>query len=117
MYYDKRVQQGCAVSKRSDQFPPAFKHGAYSGTTLLPGEDETAFKKLHGDLIGEFAPTGPLEQDIVETIARLTWRKQNLSTYRVAKWAKNWVSAIEARRHPPSDLEMPILCPDLRDQR
>ena len=60
----------------SIKFPPALKHGAYSGTTLLPGEDPAAFEKLHADLVTELTPVGPLEEDIVVTIARLAWRKQ-----------------------------------------
>jgi hypothetical protein len=30
------------------------KHGGYSRTTLLPGEDPAAFEKLHNDLVAEF---------------------------------------------------------------
>jgi hypothetical protein len=33
------------------QFHSALKHGAYSGTCLLPGEDPAEFKKLHQDLV------------------------------------------------------------------
>jgi hypothetical protein len=44
-----------------------------------PGEDAVAFEKLHQKLINEFTPVGSLEEDIVADIARLTWRKQNLS--------------------------------------
>jgi hypothetical protein len=46
----------------------------------LPGEDPAAFKKLHANLIKELKPVGPLEEDIVTSVARLLWRKQNLST-------------------------------------
>ena len=70
------------------RIPSALKHGAYSGMTLLPGEDATAFNKLHNDLIQELSPTGTLEDDIIQTIARLTWRKQNLLTCRPAQEAK-----------------------------
>ena len=34
---------------------PALKHGGYSDTTLLPGEDPAAFEKLHNDLIKDGA--------------------------------------------------------------
>jgi len=83
-----------------DQIPPALKHGIYSGMTLLPGEDAVAFNKLHNELISEFTPVGPLEDDIVHTIARLTWRKQNLSTYRVATRASNRYSSIMEQSRP-----------------
>ncbi|MGO9047340.1 MAG: hypothetical protein ACLQFW_10690 [Xanthobacteraceae bacterium] len=61
--------------------PPALKHGGYAGSTILPGEDESAFSKLYQDLIQELTPSGPLEEEIVMTITRLVWRKQNLKIY------------------------------------
>ncbi len=63
--------------------------------TVLPGEDPAGFRKLQEDLFAEFAPDGPLEEDIVETIARLTWRKQNLLTYGMAATARNLRDRIE----------------------
>jgi hypothetical protein len=68
-----------------DKIRPALKHGGYSNTTLLPGEDKAAFEKLHNDLIAEFDPSGRLEEDIVHTMARIVWRKQNLITYRLVE--------------------------------
>ena len=62
---------------------PALKHGSYSATALLPGEDPAALKKLHDALIAEFSPVGALEEDIVASIARLVWRKRHLATFRV----------------------------------
>jgi hypothetical protein len=76
------------VSKRSKIIPPALKHGGYSGLAVLPGEDKAAFEKLRRDLIAELNPKGPLEEDIVVTLARYVWRKQNLKTYRLAQAAK-----------------------------
>ena len=52
------------------------------------------FEKLRRDLISELHPEGPLESDIVETIARLMWRKQNLETLRIAKSARKRNAAI-----------------------
>lgn len=68
---------------------PALKHGAYSQSILLPGEDRAAFEQLHADLNVEFTPIGRLEEDIVLTIAQHVWRKQNLATYRVAERARD----------------------------
>jgi hypothetical protein len=73
---------------RFNKVHPALKHAGYSATTLLPGEDSAAFEKLHRALIAEFNPTGALEEDIVADIARLTLRKQNLATFRIAELAK-----------------------------
>jgi len=95
------------MGKRSNLLPPALKHGAYSGTALLPGEDPDAFEKLHKGLIAEFIPEGPLEEDIVATIARLTWRKQNLLTYKLAALAKERFSSIRAQYGPRFDPNVP----------
>jgi hypothetical protein len=66
----------------------ALKHGGYSTIGLLPGESPAEFDKLHKDLVEELAPVGPLEHDVVLTVARLIWRKQNLSTFRTAELAR-----------------------------
>jgi len=73
---------------RFNKVHPALKHAGYSATTLLPGEDSAAFESFHRALIAEFTPVGALEEDIVADIARLTWRKQNLQTFRIAELAK-----------------------------
>ena len=44
------------------------------------------FEKLHRDLIAEFTPNGPFENDIVATVARVLWRKQNLETFHSQGW-------------------------------
>jgi hypothetical protein len=106
------------VRKRSNTLPPALKHGAYSCTTVLPGEDEAAFKKLRDGLVAEFAPAGPLEEDIVERLAALLWRKANLRTYRLAELARDRYSAIWAKAKPPHYLmSMPMLSPPAPDER
>jgi hypothetical protein len=82
---------------------PALKHAGYSATTLLPGEDPAAFEKLHQVLIAEFTPNGALEEDIVADIARLTWRKQNLATFRIAQLAQKRHHEINAEKVPTLD--------------
>jgi hypothetical protein len=67
---------------------PALKHGGYSTTAILPTESVAEFEKLHRDLISEFVPNGALADDIVATITRLVWRKQNLATFRTAEVAR-----------------------------
>jgi hypothetical protein len=97
------------VSKRTKiLLPAALKHGGYSGVSVLPGEDKAAFEKLRRDLINELKPNGPLEDDIVMTIAHYVWRKQNLKTYRKAEAAKKWHDELLAseirRRTPPPEI-------------
>src|SRR5262249_24964652 len=76
----------------------AFKHGAYSATAVLPGEDEDAFRALHQKIIAELAPVGPLEDDIVASIARLVWRKQNLAILRIVEFARAHDVELRAER-------------------
>jgi hypothetical protein len=76
--------------------PSAIKHGAYRGK-LLPGEDVTEFERLHRGIIAEFCPNGPLEEDIVLTMAGLVWRKNNLQIVRAAARAWHRYNRIEFR--------------------
>ena len=69
------------MSSRVNKVHPALKHGCYAATAVLPGENRAAFEKLHRRLIADLTPDGPLEEDAVETIARLLWRKQNLASH------------------------------------
>jgi hypothetical protein len=96
----------CVMPIRIDRLHPAVKHGAYSATAVLPGESRAEFEKLHRDLIAEFAPSGVLEDDIVMTIARYVWRKQNLMTLHIAKLAESRRDAIRSEK---VDSEFPTL--------
>ena len=79
------------VSKFKKKRHPALKHGGYSSTAVLPGENLAEFEELYQDLMVELAPTGVLEEDIVADIARLVWRKQNLAIFRRAEDVRaNW---------------------------
>ena len=64
-----------AQSKKADGgFDPK---GYLTTTGLLPGENHDDFEELRKNLIVEFAPDGPLELDVVSSLAQLLWRKQN----------------------------------------
>src|SRR5215831_8821835 len=82
---------------RLNKVHPAVKHAGYSATTLLPGEDPAAFEKLHQALTDEFTPVGALEEEIIADMARLTWRKQNLATFRIAELAQSVMHKLIAR--------------------
>jgi hypothetical protein len=88
------------MSNQIKKFHPALKHGAFSATAILPGEDPAAFRDLHQKLIAELTPIGALEDDIVATIARLLWRKKNLATLRIAELALEHHSRIEVQKRP-----------------
>ena len=90
-------------SQRRRRIHPALKHGGYSGMSLLPGEDPAEFETLHDELVAEYAPTGQHEHEIVETMARLMWRKRCLWTYGLAELARKRHSAIELEREKAGD--------------
>jgi hypothetical protein len=95
------------MSGRFKKIHPALKHAGYSATTLLPGEDRSAFEKLHRALMAEFNPEGALEEDIVANLARLIWRKQNLATFRIAELAKVRREKIEDETAPHLEFRIP----------
>jgi hypothetical protein len=70
---------------RNRKQPNALKPGAFTQMTILPGEDVRAFEKLHMDLIEEWHPIGPTEQDAVLTIAKGIWRKGRIQGFLLGK--------------------------------
>ena len=43
------------------EIPAAFKHGIYTATAVLPGEDPAEFEKVRRDIFAEFDLKGALE--------------------------------------------------------
>jgi len=54
----------------------ALKHGRYAKSTLLPFEDETAFKQHLRDMRATLLPDNYVEQQIVDEYAHALWRLQ-----------------------------------------
>jgi hypothetical protein len=69
------------MAKNKNSLPRALKHGGFAGTTILPGESQVAFAKLFHDLRSDLCPKGAMEEDVIISIARLIWRKQNLKIF------------------------------------
>jgi len=92
------------MSVHVKKFRAALKHGAFSATAILPGEDPDAFKELHQNIIAELALVGALEDDIGWTIARLVWRKEHLGTLRIGELALEHESRIQAQKSRPDEL-------------
>jgi len=82
---------------------PALKHGAYSTTTILPGEDRAAFEELHRELLDEYEPEGISEIEVIADLAHLMWRKRNVGTYLITKRARNSFSKIQREWNILSD--------------
>jgi hypothetical protein len=71
------------------KYPNAQKHGVFAATAILPGEDHGEFKKLLSDLLAEWTPNGPTEEEAVVSIARAVWRKRRLQKFLDVQVAKN----------------------------
>jgi hypothetical protein len=72
----------------TNKSPPALKHGAFSATTILPGESETEFKELHQSIIAELNLEGVLEQEIGSSLAHRIWRNEHLAIFLTAERAQ-----------------------------
>src|SRR5947209_9334123 len=64
-------------AERPKTRPSALRHGAWSRAAVLPWEDARQFDRLCRDLIEEWCPTGPAEEDAVFTLAKCMWRKHH----------------------------------------
>ena len=85
-----------------------MRNGVYSMIAVLPGEDQSAYDRLHRDLVDELKPVGALEKDQVDTIARLTWRKRNVATLHIAMLAKRRM-ADASQQYTRSSFELALL--------
>ncbi len=71
-----RTRTGKAASKMN-----ALKHGLRAEQVVVPGEDPAELSRALENLIDEFQPQGPLEEQLVERVAACMWRLQRL--YRI----------------------------------
>ena len=69
------------MRKRTDHHLNALKHGAFSRFLILPWEGVAKFVKLYADLIDEWKPVGPTEEDAVLSIAKGLWRKRRMQAF------------------------------------
>ena len=69
------------MPKQKWKRPGAHKHGVFSATAILPGEDEREFEELHSALVEEWKPAGATEEDAVLSIAKAVWRKRRVQKF------------------------------------
>lgn len=69
------------MSNQKQKKPNAYKHGVFSATPIIPGEDPREFAKLHLELMLEWHPDGATEEDAVFSIAKAIWRKHRVQRF------------------------------------
>lgn len=81
-----------AQPKSRQRLPSAIRSGVYSMLAVLPGEDQSAYDKSRREIFAVLKPVGVLQEDVVQTVARLTWRKNNCATLQIAMMARHRLS-------------------------
>src|SRR5215475_13676861 len=64
-----RTPEGKAVSSMN-----ALRHGATAQVTIMPDEDRAAHETFCAGIVSGYAPQGPLEIQIAQSIAEDEWR-------------------------------------------
>jgi len=77
----------------------AFKHGIFSSSTVLPGEDARQYWQSVQELIEEWKPDGASEYEAVLTMADARWRKLRAQIYRRLRFDENRIDI----NHPSYD--------------
>jgi hypothetical protein len=93
---------------RVKKLHPALKHAGYSVTSILPGENAAEYEKLRRNLIAEYSPNGVLETGMVENMARIHWRMQNIDTFQIAEAVRAYWSKILNENNPDAGVEFLI---------
>jgi len=57
----------------------ALRHGLTGQTVVLPTEDLQAYKTFCNDFVVHYQPVGPVERQLVQTIADTSWRLNRIS--------------------------------------
>ncbi|MHA1597157.1 MAG: hypothetical protein ACTSV1_00400 [Alphaproteobacteria bacterium] len=68
----------------------SLRHGLYARDVVLPGEDRAAYDGLLASLIADLKPLGPIEDGLVERMARLWWRLGRSSAIEAGLLNPDW---------------------------
>src|SRR6516165_9514627 len=72
-------------NSKKDERAYQVKFGTETEFAILLGENPLEFEILRGQVAGEHAPDGPLEEDLVLTIAKCIWRKRRYQRFLASK--------------------------------
>ena len=57
----------------------ALRHGLTGHTVVIPSDDLQAYKKFCAEFFTHYAPVGPVESQLVQTIADTSWRLNRIT--------------------------------------
>jgi hypothetical protein len=84
----KREKIMAARKQRPERRPSALKHGVFSASGILPGEDPAEFDALFRSLKNEWQPSGITERAAVLGLAQCLWRLHRLDVFEQAELLK-----------------------------
>jgi len=87
----------------------ALRHGILSRDTVLPWEDEGAYRALLTALADEHRPDGATEAHLVEELAGTIWRKRRLRLAEAALAREGVGRTIERLRQKEREGELPFV--------
>jgi len=58
----------------------ALQHGLTAKAAVIPGEDPAAYAQHLRCYIAEYEPKGPIEYELVEVLAKVSWRRKRLAS-------------------------------------
>ena len=69
------------MPKKKAKNKNTMQHGVYSSKVLLPGEKKADYEALRQAYFNEWVPDGVTEQDLVDDLCKLRWKKLRLERY------------------------------------
>ncbi|MCR4378899.1 MAG: hypothetical protein NUV50_12505 [Rhodospirillales bacterium] len=75
----------------------ALRHGLFSQTVVLPGEDGAAYERLFKKLKRDLQPTGTLENELVRRIADTWWRMMRVAAIEAGFLNPDWDGDVTPR--------------------
>ena len=93
---------GCSVVSKFDREQMSEEQDpkravGFAAASVLPGESQEDFDLLRDDLWEHYEPEGPVEEDLVESIVHVLWRKTHLGVFQRAFEARQTLFRIPGR--------------------
>jgi hypothetical protein len=94
----------------------ALRHGILSKHAVLPWEDRGEYDRLLGALIAEHKPKGPTQENLVEELAIIFWRKKRLLLAEQAAYFRALQRTTAGERRATREAALVLVSTDLKDR-